>query len=288
MNIDEDALSCGQYLKSMRLAKGVSLEEISRETRIGKDLLLSIENGDDASLPAEAFVKGFLRAYSGTIGIDGQEAVRRYLAERPHIQAAGIVPPGLRTPPRRRLWPMLAAVFGALGLLVLFSIYLTTGSPPPPSTETDRAASQRQPAAEAASPKSASQDAGAPAAAPGDAAAEETAQRPPSVEEGVAPPAQTENALPSPGPDSAENPAAADPRKLTLEIAAREETWMKIIVDGGKPKEYTLFAGGRIALEGEAAFNLLIGNAGGVDLRFNGRPVDPAGKRGQVVTLQFP
>jgi cytoskeleton protein RodZ len=84
------------------------------------------------------------------------------------------------------------------------------------------------------------------------------------------------------------SPPPPEAQNMTLAISAREETWMKIIIDGGKPKEYTLNSGDRLLLEAEVAFNLLIGNAGGVDLRLNDRPVERPGKSGQVITLQLP
>jgi cytoskeletal protein RodZ len=74
----KDSLSYGQYLQSSRLEKQISLERVSEETRIGLEILKLIENEDHEKLPAEVFVKGFLRAYARVIGVDGREAVRRY------------------------------------------------------------------------------------------------------------------------------------------------------------------------------------------------------------------
>ena len=74
----KDSLSYGQYLQTSRLEQKISLERVSEETRIGLEILKLIENEDHEKLPAEAFIKGFLRAYAGAIGIDGKEAVRRY------------------------------------------------------------------------------------------------------------------------------------------------------------------------------------------------------------------
>ena len=74
----KDSLSFGQYLQALRLAKKISLEKISDETRIGLSMLQLIEKEDHDKLPDEVFVKGFLRAYAKAIGADGSEAVRRY------------------------------------------------------------------------------------------------------------------------------------------------------------------------------------------------------------------
>ena len=73
-------LSCGRYLKTARLEKGIDLEIISKETKIGLDTLESIENDDHTRLPSEVYVKGFIRAYAQAIGADANEAIERYVS----------------------------------------------------------------------------------------------------------------------------------------------------------------------------------------------------------------
>jgi cytoskeletal protein RodZ len=76
--------------------------------------------------------------------------------------------------------------------------------------------------------------------------------------------------------------------KLVLKIAAVDETWIKVIVDNKDSKEYNLMSGEKLEIEGSARFNLLIGNAGGLELEFNGKPVKISGKAGEVVNIQLP
>jgi cytoskeletal protein RodZ len=68
-------LSFGRYLQAIRLEKAISLEVVSKETRIRKDMLALIEEENHNKLPNEVFVKGFIRAYAEAIGADGSEAV---------------------------------------------------------------------------------------------------------------------------------------------------------------------------------------------------------------------
>ena len=75
---DKVTLSFGRYLQAIRLEKAISLEVVSKETRIRKDMLALIEEENHNKLPDEVFVKGFIRAYAEAIGADGDEAVRRY------------------------------------------------------------------------------------------------------------------------------------------------------------------------------------------------------------------
>lgn len=78
------------------------------------------------------------------------------------------------------------------------------------------------------------------------------------------------------------------PVKHRLLIEAVDETWIKIIVDNRSPEEYTLAPGDRLELEALSIFNILIGDAGGVKLTLNEKPVSIFGKSGQLTTLQLP
>ena len=71
-------LSFGLHLQTLRMQKGISLETVSRETRISLDILRALEQEDYTSLPAEVYVKGFLRAYARTVGADGDALVQHY------------------------------------------------------------------------------------------------------------------------------------------------------------------------------------------------------------------
>ncbi len=52
--------------------------------------------------------------------------------------------------------------------------------------------------------------------------------------------------------------------------------------------EYHLNSGDQIKLEADTAFNLLIGNAGGLKITLNDKPVSIPGKSGEVVTIELP
>ena len=95
---------------------------------------------------------------------------------------------------------------------------------------------------------------------------------------------------PEPPPvDSAQNrpaPPAAPPHILM--VSATENTRLKVVTDQGIPAEYNLKAGEHLKLEARSTFNLLIGNAGGIKLNLNNKPVNVPGKRGEVVNLHLP
>lgn len=57
----------------------MSLEDIARVTRIPERSLDRLERGDFESLPADVFVRGFLRSYAQCVGLDADDALRRYI-----------------------------------------------------------------------------------------------------------------------------------------------------------------------------------------------------------------
>ncbi len=65
----------GSFLKRERELRGLSIEEISEQTRIQRAHLLAIENEDFARLPAGPFATGFIEAYARQLGLSAQEVL---------------------------------------------------------------------------------------------------------------------------------------------------------------------------------------------------------------------
>ncbi|MBA2377945.1 MAG: helix-turn-helix domain-containing protein [Blastocatellia bacterium] len=74
------SLSLGEKLRQAREERGISISEVSEQTRISPLYLESIENDDYKPLPGGIFNKGFVKSYAKFIGIDEQEALRDYSA----------------------------------------------------------------------------------------------------------------------------------------------------------------------------------------------------------------
>ena len=145
MSDDKESLSFGRYLKSVRLEKQISLEQVAAQTRIGVGNLLLIEGEDHEQLPAEVFVKGFLRSYAAAVGADGDEAVRLYESGRDVVQkiAESEASDGeSRSRPQRKLIIAFALVAGIIGAAIAVISFLRTpgGAPeplllPPPAVQ---------------------------------------------------------------------------------------------------------------------------------------------------------
>ena len=67
-----------------------------------------------------------------------------------------------------------------------------------------------------------------------------------------------------------------------------EHTWLKVIVDDQSARSYDLKPEDRLELEGTNNFNLMIGDANGLQIFFNDEPVKIFGSSGQVVNLKLP
>jgi cytoskeletal protein RodZ len=115
--------SVGQHLRRCRERRGKSIEDLARETRIPIAALSSLEGDRYGELPAEVFVRGFLRAYARAVSISVDGTIAMYTLSR---RSASVEP--LPLEPLRREDPARGRVGVAIGfvvLLILFTIAIT-------------------------------------------------------------------------------------------------------------------------------------------------------------------
>ena len=249
--------SYGLYLQTVRVEKGISIDQVAEESRIRAEILRSIEAEDHAKLPDDVFVKGFLRIFAQVIGADPEEALRRFDVRRKPVPAPEIHSNrGTEKPPR--LW-----------LTVLWVAALMIGLVGGTRVVYQMVFHKEQ------------------AAAPHEATVKTQEDRPPAVELSPADmPAETAETMIEATPPQTK--AVEKPAAYALEIVCHEDTWLKIIADDARATEHQMKPGDKITLNAEAMFNLLIGNAGGISVQLNGQPVPVPGGSGQVVNLQLP
>jgi flagellar biosynthesis protein FlhG len=75
----EDELYRGKTLKQVREKMGVELQVISQETKINIKILEGIEEEALEKLPAMVYLKGFLKSFARSIGLDPHKVVEDYL-----------------------------------------------------------------------------------------------------------------------------------------------------------------------------------------------------------------
>ena len=72
------SLTLGQKLRQAREERGISITEVSEQTRISPHYIESIENDDYKTLPGGIFNKGFVKSYARYVGYDEHEALSDY------------------------------------------------------------------------------------------------------------------------------------------------------------------------------------------------------------------
>jgi cytoskeletal protein RodZ len=253
----------GDEFRAAREARHLSLSDVSEQIHIRSVYLQSLEDEDWKAIAAPVYVRGFIRTYARFLGLDPEHAVGRFNATLGDGHKGS--DPVLAAPARRRrpsfaLW---AAVVIAV-LLVGFVGYSYFEF-----QETDRSSavsvvdSASAPASEASNP---APDTAAPIAEAPAAAA--------------------------PAPGATETAAALPPGTKRsngkLEVHLTESSWLLVKVDGNKMLEGTFPAGTTRDFAGARDVTIRTGNAGGVDLRLNGKELGLMGNPGAVVDRTIP
>jgi hypothetical protein len=77
-----DSLTLGERMKKLRSERRLSLGEISKSTKIQAKYLEYMEEGDYMKLPADVYVKGFLRSYALFMGLNENTLIKQYEREK--------------------------------------------------------------------------------------------------------------------------------------------------------------------------------------------------------------
>src|SRR5688572_31251678 len=86
-------MSLALWLRAGRAERGLSLEDVARVTKIQSRILERLEGGKLEGLPAEVFVRGFIRSFAKCCGLDEAEARTRYsAAAAAHAQSPASAP----------------------------------------------------------------------------------------------------------------------------------------------------------------------------------------------------
>jgi cytoskeleton protein RodZ len=286
-------------LKSEREKRKISLAHIAAETRISLHHLESLEEGRFGDLPGGMYNRAFLKAYCETLNLNNlPEIMQRYedelspasdrtLKSKVHIpQKSG----SFRISPLL-IWGLMLLIsaaglfFSRRWITAIFSPYFshtpvstaryeTVKLPATPPATSTTATPGTEPAAPIpAPPESAMSDRALPAA-----------QGPSLPSE---PPVTASPSQSSTGLNAATSPPATPiaPRSLRLEISATAQSWVSVDRDGSPAFRKTMEPGEVQVLVAAEKFQIVLGNAGGVRLKINGKPAKPLGKSGAVVKV---
>jgi len=79
-------VSVGETLAEARSRAGLSVDELSKRTRIRETVIQCIEQDDYDACGGDVFVRGYVRALAGAVGIDAQPLIREY--DRTHADTS--------------------------------------------------------------------------------------------------------------------------------------------------------------------------------------------------------
>ena len=264
-----------QDLKALREAGGLSLPDIFETTRVGLVYLAAVESGEFNRLPPPVYARNFIRKYAWAVGVDEKPIINRYEKYletlKPTSEETEIQKPWPETGGRNRfLVASLASVVIAGALVSALFLYDQTEKP-----------ATLAPVGESLSPAPVIPEP-APSAAVPDLSASTTAAVPASSDQ-----ATTPGSVP-PTPGTASQPSAIAGKMYHLLIEAHELTWIRIAEDRNPAYEALLKPGDKIERMASDYFQLVIGNAGGINLTFQGKLLGNLGKTGQIINMRLP
>ena len=283
-------ITLGSLLRTSREERDIDLDAVVKATKVRRHYLEALENEEWEKLPSPVFVKGFLRSYAEFLGLDTETVVEDYqkAAPRERYQPHALQTIITQSTMWRRIITISFLVLALIGVIIYLkgngiSIigvalrYLDTQS----VTEQKEVKIEREdikiPDEKAAEGVFAGQ------AEIEDEQGEEIV----SVAERES--AQEAVVAPEEGPvaKQAGDEQPLSPRfVLTATVTAR--TWLSIAVDQGPVKEYLFQAGETFRWTAEDSFDMVVGNAGGIEFSLNGTPIHDLGPEGKVVRLKLP
>jgi cytoskeleton protein RodZ len=248
----------GEELKQARLAKELSLTDISAETRISLKFLDAIEHGQFQILP-QTYVRAFLREYALLTGLDPEEVMQRYEAARQESPSRNPEDPASQHSSSQKtdlednrkksqfsLSPLQRNI--AFGVFVAAAIVLVAIL-----ANMNRNSNQ------------------------GSSVEEVPFDRVVRESEAVS--------IPQPSPAADSSPVLSTVRadSLRLEMTTRDSVWINILIDGKIGQTYLFGAKKKRMWAAKDRFVITMGNAGGATFQLNGKDIGPLGKRGAVI-----
>lgn len=281
-----------QELKRIRESKGLRLEEMAHRYKLRPSFLESIESGSFEDLPEPVYTKTFIKTYAGLLGVDAGPILARYAK---YIEKIMPAPPPEAPKEQAREARAENAVFDRLGsmggrlgwvvfalvVIVILGIYVfqDSGERPVHVKTTAREAVKPPEKLPETPPVEAPQ---APPVQPPEAAPQQTPAQTaaPEQKKPEAPPPAEKKEPPPPAPSAA--------GALSLTIEATEAAWVQVKADKTPAVQKLMQAGEKLTTEAKERITVDLGNAGGVQITFQGQSLGSPGKRGEVIHLVYP
>jgi cytoskeleton protein RodZ len=270
----------GDLLRQTRESRGWTIAQVETATRISGRQLEALESANLSALPAPVFTRGLVRSYAKHLGLSQVEAEELLLKEEARQETVGVMPPVTARPTfggepssllRLALIVLLLGVVGGVAYSVL------------PRYRTLMAAS-----GDLVGVVSAASPSPAPAVAPPTAVLATPTTLPTATARPTVPATATVPPSPTLAPPAAATAtAAAGIRGVTVEARATGRVWAQAEADGQVVFSGILQTSEKKTWKADRRIVLHVGNAGLVDVTYNGQVLGHLGPEGEVVKQEW-
>ncbi|MEC9408218.1 MAG: RodZ domain-containing protein [Pseudomonadota bacterium] len=276
----------GGLLKAAREARGLSLDELVVQTKLPRSMIDAIEGDNFALLSEPVYVRGYYRKYARVVGADEATVIAAYEAhaggELPKLE----IPVLLQDEPmrQRRRWPLvvliLLLVAGVIGLVLWLLAPDATSSSAQVSSNAAPRVSEPATIRQAAPPQAvpASGQAGDSTAADAGSRSSTSAGGPRrlALETRIASAPQPVEPATSREAEAGEpvEEAVVEPEP-PLVLRFKEASWVRVEDGSGRRVLNGLVQGGEVReIDEQGPYAVFLGYAPGVEVSFQGAPVD--------------
>ena len=305
----------GNLLKTEREKRGLSISHIAGITKLRKHFIEAIENEEWGKLPAKVFVKGFIRSYALSIGLDVNEAMKLFEISAPQEEEENFSTALITAQKNKsKIIYLLIPLLALTGLIFYFMFgwgwnksNITEPEITPLSRDngpekTESAIPVEQPGPESRENSDSLQVVQKPEITPADLQtipAEEGEEENPQTEIEVKNVNDEERQkaefkeqapyIDEPPPESdLQEDAYSEESEYSLKAKVNMLTYLKIYADDDPPRTYMFRPGRTPDWRADNGFYIVIGNAAGIEFDFNGMAIKNLGKEGRVKTLRLP
>jgi cytoskeletal protein RodZ len=258
--------SVGSMLRGERESQGRSIAEIAEKLCVTQSYVRALEQNDVAGVPGLFFYKSFAKQYAATLGMD-EKLIRPTLdamaePESPRPRPKIRVPDRLVEASNRRYVPDVSLGWSVAGLVVVLlgcSGFYAWWKRIPGRVTTVVPISRTTPLV-----------------------AVSAIATSPTIQPDTPP--ETPSSAPTPTPTAIPRD---DVSGVVLKLSATERTWLSISSGGKEIFAGTLQPSESKTLTGLERATMKVGNAGGIEVRVNGKVIGPLGTRGQVLTIKI-
>ncbi|HET6353892.1 helix-turn-helix domain-containing protein [Streptomyces sp.] len=251
---EDDRPSIGRVLQEARTAAGLTIDEVSSSTRVRVPIVHAIEEDDFSRCGGDVYARGHIRTIARAVGLDPDPLVAQYDADhggRPAPTPAAPLFEAERIRPERGRPNWTAAMVAAIVAVIGFVGFTLVNG--------------------------------------GDAGDKDN-----HVAEGPAPDQKPTPTKPAPAkpvdPTPSDSAIAAVPKdKVTVKLSVLDDkSWISAKSHNGKLLfDGTLLKGESKTFQDDERVDLILGNAGAIELYVNGKKVEDEFETGQVERLSY-